>query len=298
MRCLIIGGAGMLGHRLLNSWQDQHEIRVTLRKNLAEYASFGLFTPQNSYDNVDVRDTGRLLDVFGEFRPDTVVNAAGIIKQRSAAKDALPSLEINSVFPHRLQRICKATGARMVHISTDCVFNGRDGSYTEESASNAEDIYGRSKFLGEVVDAPCITLRSSIIGLELSQKASLIEWFLSQYGPIKGFTNAIYTGITTAEMARVIEHVCTSERNLHGVWQVASDPINKFDLLTILSEKLNRNDTTILRDDSFHCDRSLIGTAFETAAGYHVPDWDTMLQELAEEITNRGDNHIQQPLAA
>lgn len=287
MRCLIIGGAGMLGHRLLKSWQDRHEIRVTLRKSLADYAQFGLFTAENSFDNVDVRDTDRLLDVLGEFQPDTVVNAAGIIKQRSAAKDSLPSLEINSVFPHRLQRICKATGARMVHISTDCIFNGHDGSYTEDTPSNAEDVYGRSKFLGEVADAPCITLRSSIIGLELAQKASLVEWFLAQTGPIKGFTNAIYTGITTAEMARVIEHVCTAQRDLHGVRQVASTPINKFDLLTKLSEKLNRTDITITPDDSFYCDRSLIGTAFEEAAGYRVSDWDEMLQELADEILGR-----------
>jgi dTDP-4-dehydrorhamnose reductase len=175
----------------------------------------------------------------------------------------------------------------MVHISTDCVFNGRDGSCTEETPSNAEDIYGRSKFLGEVAEAPCITLRSSIIGLELSQKASLVEWFLAQSGAIKGFTNAIYTGITTAEMARVIEHVCTAQRDLHGVRQVASAPINKFDLLTKLSEKLNRTDISITPDDSFHCERSLMGTAFENAAGYRVPTWDEMLEELAEQIRDR-----------
>ena len=277
----------MLGHRLLKSWQDKHEVCVTLRKSLADYAQFGLFTAENSFDNVEVRDTDRLLEVFGKFQPDTVVNAVGIIKQRSAAKDTLPSLEINSVFPHRLQRLCKAAGARMVHISTDCVFDGRDGSYTEETPSNAEDIYGRSKFLGEVAEAPGITLRSSIIGLELAQKASLIEWFLTQSGAIRGFTNAIYTGITTAEMARVIEHVCTEQRDLYGVRQVASAPINKFDLLTILSKKLNRTDISITPDASFHCERSLIGTAFENAADYRVPSWDEMLEELVNEIIER-----------
>ncbi|GAB4143983.1 MAG: SDR family oxidoreductase [Planctomycetaceae bacterium] len=287
MRCLILGGAGMLGHRLLKSWQDRYDVRVALRKGLSDYAASGLFHSENSYCNVDVRDTDRLLEILADFRPDAVVNAVGIIKQRSAAKDAIPSLEINSVFPHRLQRLCQLVGARMVHVSTDCVFDGRDGSYTEESFSNAEDLYGRSKYLGEVSESPCITLRSSIIGLELSQKASLIEWFLAQSGTIKGFTNAIYTGVTTAEMARVIEHVCTVKKDLCGVWQVASNRISKFDLLSRLSRKLGRTDLTIEPDDSFFCDRSLVGTAFERVAEYTIPSWDEMLDELADEILSR-----------
>lgn len=305
MRCLIIGGTGMLGHQLLNSWQSHHDVRVTLRQERHRYEQFELFTPENSFDNIDVRDIDGVSKLLSEFQPDSVVNAAGIIKQRSTSNDALTSLEINAVFPHRLQRICRDRNIRMVHISTDCVFNGtglfngkeegheKEDVATEQTASNAEDFYGRSKFLGEVTDAPCLTLRSSIIGLELTQKASLVEWFLAQQGRIKGFANALYTGVTTAEMARIIENVCTEQRNLHGLWQVASEPINKYDLLTILAEKMNRNDITIEPDTEFHCDRRLNGSAFAQKTGYAVASWDDMLTELAEQIAARKNRRVQ-----
>lgn len=287
MRCLIIGGDGMLGHQLLKSWRDRHEVRVTLRGGLSQYLAYGLFTPENAYDNVEVRDTDRLLEVLTDFRPDAVVNAAGVIKQRSAAKAALPSMEINAVFPHRLRLLCQAISARLVHISTDCVFNGRRGQYGEHDPADAEDLYGLSKYLGEVTEAPAITLRSSIIGLELKGKKSLIEWFLAQRGTVRGFTRAIYTGITTAEMARVIERVLVEHPELDGVWQVASEPITKHDLLCQLSALLGRRDVTIQPDGAFACDRSLSGDAFSRRTGYTPPSWEQMLRELSKEIQQR-----------
>lgn len=288
MRCLILGGDGMLGHQLLMSWQGRHDVRVTVRNPLAAYARHGLFHTQNTYANVDVQETDRVLEVLGDFRPDAVINCVGIIKQRSAAKESIPSLEINSLLPHRLRLICAAAGARLVHLSTDCVFNGRRGMYRQTDHADAEDLYGLSKYLGEVSEGPAITIRSSIIGLELARKQSLIEWFLAQRGAIRGFTRAIYTGVTTAEMARVIEHILLNEPDLHGVWQVASDPINKHDLLCRLSAHLGRRDVTVTPDPSFHCDRSLDGSDFAKKTGYQVPDWDQMLRELAVQIQGRG----------
>jgi dTDP-4-dehydrorhamnose reductase len=284
MRWLIIGGDGMLGHQLLRSWQARHEVRVTLRGSLPAYRSYGLFSAENVFAGVDIRDTDHLLRILGDYRPQVVVNAAGLIKQREAAKEVLPALEVNAIFPHRLRLLCQAVGARMVHLSTDCVFNGRRGNYTEQDPSDAEDVYGRSKALGEVGDAPCLTLRSSIIGLELKERKGLIEWFLAQRGRIKGFTRAIYSGVTTAEMARIIERVATQHLNLHGVWQVASEPINKFELLRILNGLLARRDVAIEPDDSFACDRSLNGTAFTRETGYRPPSWPEMLAELAQQI--------------
>lgn len=291
MRCLILGGDGMLGHQLLTSWRQRHEVRVTLRGPLSAYAKYGLFHPDNSFDGVDACDSERVLEVMGEFRPEAVINCVGVIKQRSAAKQALPSITINSLLPHRLRLICAAAGARLVHLSTDCVFNGRRGNYRQSDHADAEDLYGLSKYLGEVGDAPGITIRSSIIGLELSRKQSLLEWFLAQRGTIKGFTNAIYSGVTTAEMARVIEHVLTEQPDLHGVWQVASQPINKCELLCRLSAVLGRRDVSIVPDETFHCDRSLDGSDFARRTGYRVSDWDRMLRELADQIQGRGTLH-------
>lgn len=291
MRCLILGGDGMLGHQLLRSWRSRHEVCVTLRGPLSDYADYGLFDANNSYAGIDVSHADRLLEVFADFRPQAVVNCIGIIKQRTAAHEALPSLEINAVFPHRLRLMCEASGARLVHMSTDCVFNGRRGGYHDEDPADAEDLYGLSKYLGEIGDSPAITLRSSIIGLELKRKQSLIEWFLAQRGQIRGFRRAIYTGLTTAEMARVIEMALTTHRNLHGVWQVASQPISKFDLLSKLAQLLGRTDIEITPDDGFTCDRSLNGEAFSRRTGYCAPGWDAMLAELADEIDGLGAIH-------
>lgn len=288
MRCLILGGDGMLGHQLLQSWQNRHDVKVTVRGPLAAYAKYGMFHSQNTCANVDALETDRVLEVIGDFRPDAVINCVGIIKQRSAAKESIPSLEVNSLLPHRLRLICAAAGARLVHLSTDCVFNGRRGMYRQTDPADAEDLYGLSKYLGEVSEAPAITIRSSIIGRELSRKQSLIEWFLAQKGTIRGFTRAIYTGVTTAEMARVIEHILLHEPDLHGVWQVASNAIDKHELLCKLSKFLGRTDITIAPDSSFHCDRSLDGSDFARRTGYQVPDWNQMLEELADQIQGRG----------
>lgn len=281
----------MLGHHLLTSWWRQHEVCVTLRGPLATYSQYGLFDSDNAYTNVDVCDTERVLEVMGEFRPEAVINCVGIIKQRSAAKQSIPSIQINSIVPHRLNLICAAAGARFVHLSTDCVFNGRRGNYRQSDHADAEDLYGLSKYLGEVREKSAITIRSSIIGTELSRKQSLVEWFLAQRGTIKGFTNAIYTGVTTIEMARIIEHVLTEEAELHGVWQVASEPINKYELLCGLAARLGRSDINIEPDHTFHCDRSLDGSEFSNRTGYRVPSWERMLQELADQIQEKGILH-------
>jgi dTDP-4-dehydrorhamnose reductase len=287
MRVLILGGDGMLGHRLFLHLRGRHEVRVTLRRGLADYERYGLFTKGNSYASVEALDRDALTGVFADFRPEAVVNAVGIVKQRGAAKEAIPSLEVNSLLPHRLALLCRAAGARLVHISTDCVFSGRDGGYTEESYPDAEDLYGRTKLLGEVDEPGAITLRTSIIGLELARKTGLIEWFLAQEGEVRGFTNAIYTGLTTAELSHVIERVLVEHPDLYGVWQVASEKINKHDLLVRFSEVLGRDDLHIVPDGSVKIDRSLVGDAFRQATGYSAPSWDEMLQELGAEVRER-----------
>ena len=291
MRCLIVGGDGMLGHQLLKSWQGRHAVRVTLRGPLASYAQYGLFNSHNAYDLVDAGNLPRLRQVLKDFQPEAVINAVGLIKQQPAAQETLPALEINAVFPHRLRLLCQDVGARLIHVSTDCVFSGQRGNYTQRDPPDAEDLYGISKFLGEVSEYPALTLRSSIIGLELSRKKSLVEWFLSQRGRVKGYTHAIYTGMTTCEMSRVMEMVLLEQPRLSGVWQVASQPISKYELLSTLAQHLGRRDLEIIPDDSYRCDRSLCGAAFSRQTGYKAPSWQKMLGELASQITTEGRHH-------
>lgn len=279
MKILILGGDGMLGHQLLKSLVLRHDVKVTLRLDLASYEQHGLFTVANSYAGVDVRYLDRLVDVMADFQPDAVINAVGIVKQRPTAKESIPSIEINSLMPHRLSVLCKAAGARLVHMSTDCVFSGKKGGYLEWDVSDAEDLYGKSKFLGEVHDGNCLTLRTSIIGRELSRHKSLLDWCLAQTGTIKGFRNAIYTGFTTQEMSRIIEKMLVEFPDASGVYQVSSHPINKYELLKLVREKFGLN-IEIVPDSEFRCDRSLNSTRFRSEFSYTPPSWVEMIEEL------------------
>lgn len=283
MRVLVLGGDGMLGHRLLRQLRPNHEVRSTLRQDAAAYARYGLFAPESTYFGIDVRSLERLSEVFADFRPEAVVNAVGIVKQRASAHDAIPSLEINSLLPHRLSVLCRAAGARLVHLSTDCVFSGQKGMYGQEDFADAYDLYGRSKYLGEVGDPGCITLRTSIIGPELSRKSGLLEWFLAQSGTIRGFRRAIFSGFTTAEMSRLIEKLLVEHPGAQGVWHASAEPINKYDLLVAIRDRLGR-DVEIVPDDDFFCDRSLDSSRFRERFGYTPPSWDQMLDELAADI--------------
>ena len=279
MRILILGGDGMLGHQLFTYLKTRHEVRVTLRQDLAAYHTYGLFNSDNAYPGIDVRSLERLVEVLADFRPEVVVNCVGIVKQRPTAKESIPSIELNSLLPHRLSILCKGIGARLVHMSTDCVFSGRKGNYQEGDPSDAEDLYGKTKFLGEVHDSNCLTIRTSIIGRELSRKRSLLGWFLAQKGPVKGFRNAIFTGFTTLEMSRIIEKMLVKHPEASGVYQVSSNPINKYDLLMLFRDKLGHF-IEILPDETFCCDRSLDSTRFRKEFSYTPPTWEMMIEEL------------------
>lgn len=258
-------------------------MRVTLRREADAYAGFGLFHPGNSYYGVDVVHTEELVGVLADFRPQAVVNAVGIVKQRSAATESIPSIDINALFPHRLGMLCKVAGARFIHMSTDCIFSGRKGNYQENDLSDAEDLYGKSKYLGEVHEAHCMTLRTSIIGTELTRKKSLVEWFLAQKGSVKGYRKAIFSGFTTIEMARIIEKLLVQHPHASGLYHVSSTPISKLELLTKIKGKLELP-VQIVPDESLSIDRSLDSSRFRKEFDYMPPTWDSMLDELINDI--------------
>ncbi len=204
----------------------------------------------------DATDFDSLLAVLARVRPQVVLNCIGVVKQRVASNDPLVSIPVNAVLPHRLARCCALLGARLVHISTDCVFSGRAGHYAETAVPDAEDLYGRSKLLGEVDGVNAITLRTSIIGRELGSRNGLLEWFLSQQGSVRGFTRAIFSGLTTDELTRVIARYVLPRPDLTGVWHVGAAPISKHDLLGILRDVYDRR-IAIEPDDTVAIDRSL-----------------------------------------
>jgi len=279
MRILILGGDGMLGHELFKRLQLRHEVKVTLRQDLIAYNRFDLFSRENAYDGIDIRSLERLTEVMADFRPEVIINAVGIVKQRLDANEYIPSLEINALLPHRLATLCKAMSSRLIHLSTDCIFSGKKGNYQDSDYSDAEDLYGKTKYLGEVNSSNSITLRTSIIGRELSRHSSFLDWFLSQTGMVKGFTRAIFTGFTTLEMSRIIEKILLEYPDATGVYQVSSSPISKYDLLMLIREKLG-HDIEIIADDSYVCDRSLNSERFRAKFNYTPPSWPTMIEEL------------------
>jgi dTDP-4-dehydrorhamnose reductase len=279
MRILILGGDGMLGHQLLRHFASRHQTRVTLRQPVSAYASLGLFTPANSYGSIELTERDALAQVLADFQPDAVINAAGIVKQRPTAEEAIPSIEINALLPHRVALLCGAIGARLVHLSTDCVFSGRKGRYVETDPSDADDLYGRTKYLGEVHAANAITLRTSMIGRELARKTGLLEWFLAQRGTVRGFRRAIFSGFTTIEMARIIEMLLTRFPDASGLYHVAAEPISKYDLLALVKAHLGLA-IDLVPYDGFVCDRSLDATRFRTEFGYRPPSWQAMVAEL------------------
>ena len=283
MRILILGGNGMLGHQLFKHLAENHEIKVTLRQDLSEYEKFNLFHPDNSLSGINVRSADQLIEVLGEFQPQAIVNAVGIIKQRSSARESIPSLEINSLFPHRLAILCNNFGARMIHLSTDCVFSGEKGNYREDDPSDAIDLYGKSKYLGEVNEHYYVTLRTSMIGRELSRKKSLLEWFLAQKGTVNGYKKVIFSGFTTLELSRIIENMILNYSEANGIYHVSSEPISKFDLLCLIKEGLKLS-IEIISDESTTCDRSLDSVKFCQEVGYTPPTWKEMVSELCEDI--------------
>ncbi|MDB5809616.1 MAG: dTDP-4-dehydrorhamnose reductase [Betaproteobacteria bacterium] len=273
----------MLGHRLLSTLSRSHEVRVTLRRELSAYRQFGHYDVQNSYSSVDVRVTDRMIDVLADFHPDAVINAVGVVKQRPDGLDPIPNLEINALLPHRLVAICKAIRAHFIHISTDCVFSGRKGSYKETDEPDPIDVYGHSKLLGEVVEPGCITLRTSIIGRELARRSGLFEWFLMQKQQIKGYKNAIFSGFTTIELSRVIEKLIAEYPTASGIYHVSSYPISKYDLLNLIKQEL-KLPIEVTPNTDFKCNRSLDSTRFRKDFDYEPPTWKEMIEELVADL--------------
>jgi dTDP-4-dehydrorhamnose reductase len=286
VKVLILGGDGMLGHELFGELRGRHETRVTLRRPLAAYSAKALFDAGNAFGGVDVRAAGSLEAVLAEFRPDAVVNAVGIVKQRPESEDAIVSIEVNALMPHRLALACRAAGARLVHLSTDCVFSGEKGGYREEDRPDPLDLYGRSKLLGEVSGEGALTLRTSMVGLGLYRKTSLVDWFLAQSGRVQGYRNAVFSGLTTRELARVIGGVLERHAQASGLYHVAAAPISKLELLLKLRTRLAL-EVEVVPADAPRIDRSLDATRFRRVFGYAAPSWDEMLDELALQIRRK-----------
>jgi dTDP-4-dehydrorhamnose reductase len=285
MRLLVLGGAGMLGHKLWQTADRRVETWATLRRLTPALATLGLGNPARTLLDVNVRRPGDIEAALDRAHPDAVVNCIGVVKQLAAAKDPVESIAINALYPHLLARACGARGIRLVHVSTDCVFDGATGGYREADVTNATDLYGRTKALGEVRGPGCLTIRTSIIGRELSGTAGLVEWFLSRRGQaVDGYAGAVFSGWTTAALSDVLLRVVTERPDLEGLYHVAAAPIDKLSLLRLLDDAFGAGVTITARSEP-RIDRSLDGSRFRAATGVEAPPWPAMIEEMAADST-------------
>lgn len=282
IRVLVLGASGMLGNAVLRLFSQSEGYAVMgSARSASVLRNFPAAMRDSVLCGVDVENMDNLTRLFSVARPDVVINCIGLVKQLVEANDPLAILPINSLLPHRLARLCDVAGVRLVHMSTDCVFSGTKGMYTETDTSDANDLYGRSKYLGEVDYAHAITLRTSIIGHELDGARSLVGWFLAQQGSVKGYKRAIFSGLPTVEIARVIRDHVIPHPELHGLYHLSADPINKFDLLTLVAKTYCKV-ININADHQLAIDRSLDSTRFRQATGFTPKTWPELLRTMRE----------------
>ena len=291
-KVLVLGVRGMLGHAVFYTLSKKDDLDVfgTVR-NQEEFSVlekvFDAECLKKIRHGVDAGNMDSMRKAVEYIRPDIVINCIGLIKQAKAGKDPLPNITLNAQLPHLIAKICEANDARMIHVSTDCVFDGEKGNYTEDDLPDAKDYYGMTKYLGEVDYPHCITIRTSIIGHEIGTNLALVDWFLSQDEDVKGFTGAIYTGFPTIEIARIIHEFIVPNRELTGLFHVSSDPISKYELLQLFAAQYEKN-IKIEPYDEFHCDRSLISTRFREKTGYVPPAWPELVAQLHDHYVSSG----------
>lgn len=280
-KILILGSSGMIGNTFLRFFSQKSEFKVI--GTVRSIVSIKTLTNLNKYNlilNVDLENIKHLHELFDLEKPHVVINCAGLVKQSEEAKDHIKMIYINSLFPHHLASLSFKYNFRLIHLSTDCVFSGSGGNYSENDYSDALDLYGRSKSLGEVHCPNTITIRTSLIGHELNSSRGLLDWFLSQSGDVEGYKKAIFSGLTTFEIARVIYKYVLQNTNLKGLYHISADPINKHDLLLLIKDVYDKTINVIPEDTKVVIDRSLDSSRFRKATGFLPRPWRPMIKEM------------------
>jgi dTDP-4-dehydrorhamnose reductase len=284
MRVMVVGATGTLGHRLCLEWAERFECWGTVREPVEEPVA-KLLAPTRLIAGISAEEPGTVRSALEQARPEVVVNCVGAVKQAETGQRPIPAIRINSLFPHELAAACRESSVRMVHVSTDCVFSGERGRYSEEDVPDATDIYGRSKLLGEISGEGLLTLRTSLIGRELRSSLGLLEWLISNRGgSVRGFSQAVFSGLTTIALAEEIGALLEDQPELEGLWHLASEPIDKLELLSMLNRELELG-IEITPDRSVIVDRSLDSSRLCRATGRQPPRWEEMVEVLAADTT-------------
>jgi dTDP-4-dehydrorhamnose reductase len=282
-RVLILGCNGMLGHKMYQVLRPVCDVTGTIRGEFSSIRKYGFFEESRvitGADALQIADIDNLMEIAG---PDVVINCIGIVKALAEKSGRMLNIQLNALLPHQLYEICLKKGVRLIHISTDCVFSGQKGNYCEDDPSDAEDIYGKAKYLGEVDGPGALTLRTSFIGRELSSANGLLEWFLSNKGgSVNGYTNSIFSGFPTLHLAGIIGDIINRHKELSGLYHLSSEPISKYRLLTLINQAMKLN-IDVKEFPDFHCDRSLDAAPFRQETGFTTLPWERMVEEMARD---------------
>ena len=287
MKVCVLGAGGLLGHMLIRVLGATLDVYGTTRESRSDSSPLARFLPQDKWiDNIDASKFDSINKVFGTTNFDTVINCIGLIKQRNAQTTEHEMMLINAEFPHHLAQVANHQGARVIHISTDCVFSGDKGNYVETDTPDPVDVYGKSKLFGELNDVKNLTLRSSHIGRELTIRKSFIEWLLSQKsGHVEGYGHAIYSGLTSQELARLISELLNAKKGITGMFHVSSQPISKLEIINKLNELLNL-EIDVTSDSKVQINRSLNSDKFRLATNLIPNNWDKMLSDFCKDQKN------------
>ena len=277
MKIMILGASGMLGHMIFHKFiQKGYDVVGVVRKKQHYIPPKARYICNENFCHENI-----LSHIFTTEKPDVVYNCVGIIKQKKQAQDPIYSIKINSLFPHQLNNLCIHHNAKLIHFSTDCVFSGQQGPYHVDDTPNPIDLYGQSKWLGEVPNSQhALTIRTSIIGHEYSLGSSLLSWVLKQKNQkIEGYTNATFTGVTTNYLADYVQDIVTTSHHLYGLHHVASEPISKFDLIHMINQQYHLG-LTIKKNTSYTINRCLIDTLLHECPSSTSRSWQDMIDDM------------------
>lgn len=279
-KVLLLGSTGLIGHQVylrLKGRGDCKLFNIAYRNKIA-----------NDTILLDARDEHLLEKTVRSITPDIIVNCMGVLISEANTHPE-NAIFLNAYIPQRLKTIANELGAKLIHISTDCVFSGKKGSYTENDFKDADDVYGRAKALGEVTDAPHLTLRTSVVGPELKEGEELFHWFMRQKGSIKGFTKSLWSGVTTIELGKAVEWAI--DNNIQGLYHITNGkPINKYDLL-ILFKKYTKKTIKIESTEGRITNKTLIDTRKEI--NYTIPGYEIMIKEMVNFMKLHADLYSQ-----
>ena len=270
MRFLVLGCNGMAGHTISLYLKERGHSVLGFDRRLSQLV-----------DSVtgDARDAAFIKELVGTNKFDTVINCIGILNQ-FAERDKAGAVYLNAYFPHYLAELTEGTDTQVIHMSTDCVFSGKRGMYTEEDFKDGETFYDRSKALGELDDGKNLTLRNSIVGPDINPRGiGLLNWFMQQHDSVSGFTGAMWTGQTTLQLAKTME--AAAKEKAHGLYNTVPDhSISKCDLLKLFNQSIRKEPVEIIPQNKMAVDKSLKRTRWEF--GYRIPDYDQMVAELGD----------------